>query len=89
MVDCFVDIRRNVWLDNKMVECLSASSRIGSVEGALSPGGGAGGGVRVHGWTLEQCLLAACTGQPIACPAHGAVPLQHAAPDAVTRLRYY
>lgn len=68
------------WFDSVRVCVRAASSRIGSVEGAPC-----GPGARLaYGWTVEECILAACTGQRLHCALHDHLPLSHLAPDAVS-----
>ncbi|XP_045540793.1 leucine-rich repeat serine/threonine-protein kinase 1 [Papilio machaon] len=56
----------------------NASSRIGSVEGVAS----ASGPVATC-WTLEECILAACSGQRLHCAQHADVDLRDVAPDTL------
>jgi hypothetical protein len=61
----------------------AASSRVGSVEGV---------GVRAemaHAWPLEECILAAATGAPLACTHHGVLQLRDLAPDTVSHCYLY
>ncbi|XP_072941247.1 leucine-rich repeat serine/threonine-protein kinase 1 [Epargyreus clarus] len=55
----------------------NASSRLGSVEGV-----GSGTAVAVC-WTLEECILAACSGKQLSCTRHGQVQLGDVAPDTL------
>lgn len=58
-----------------------ASSRIGSVEGIVNEPP-----VReAYGWTVEECILAACTGKRLQCAHHPDVRLRDVAPDTVHR----
>ncbi|KAJ2939952.1 hypothetical protein O0L34_g6659 [Tuta absoluta] len=55
----------------------NASSRVGSVEGV------ADGGARVaFGWSVEECILCACTGGTLYC-AHHTISLRDVAPDTL------
>lgn len=59
--------------------CLLASSRVGSTEGVCnSPS------FVATCWTLEECVLAACTSAPLGCPHHADVQLADVAPDTVS-----
>lgn len=64
----------------------AASSRVGSAEGACAAGAGAGAAPATC-WTLEECVLAACSGAALRCPLHPDVQLADVAPDAVSAMR--
>ncbi|GBP27199.1 hypothetical protein EVAR_15972_1 [Eumeta japonica] len=62
----------------------NASSRIGSVEGALSVrtnGDDSDTMSIAYGWTVEECILAACSNGGLQCPTHGELRLADLAPD--------
>ncbi|KAL7304930.1 hypothetical protein TKK_0002728 [Trichogramma kaykai] len=72
----------------------SASSRMPSLEGhpelhraypqpAQSPRAPQREPSLVYSWMVEECILAAYSGKPIACPRHSDVPLSLVAPDIV------
>ncbi|CAH0730719.1 unnamed protein product, partial [Brenthis ino] len=62
----------------------TSSSRVGSAEGACAAGAGAGAGAPpATCWTLEECVLAACSGAALRCPLHPDVQLADVAPDAL------
>ncbi|XP_068625771.1 leucine-rich repeat serine/threonine-protein kinase 1 [Battus philenor] len=56
----------------------NASSRIGSVEGVANASL-----PLATCWTLEECVLASCTGQQLHCANHGRVELRDVAPDTL------
>ncbi|XP_045457144.1 leucine-rich repeat serine/threonine-protein kinase 1 [Melitaea cinxia] len=56
----------------------NTSSRVGSTEGVCnSPS------FVATCWTLEECVLAACTSAPLCCPHHADVQLADVAPDTL------
>ncbi|XP_069363530.1 leucine-rich repeat serine/threonine-protein kinase 1 isoform X1 [Maniola hyperantus] len=56
----------------------NTSSRMGSTEGVCS-----GNCFVATCWTLEECVLAACTSAPLRCPHHADVQLADVAPDTL------
>ncbi|CAG9574165.1 unnamed protein product [Danaus chrysippus] len=55
----------------------NTSSRVGSSEGVSA------GRVSATCWTLEECVLSACTSSPLVCPRHPEVQLADVAPDTL------
>ncbi|XP_037875630.1 leucine-rich repeat serine/threonine-protein kinase 1 isoform X2 [Bombyx mori] len=58
----------------------NASSRLGSVEGIVNEPRPA---TSVYAWTVEDCILAACTSTKLQCALHSHVELRQLAPDAL------
>ncbi|CAB3231871.1 unnamed protein product [Arctia plantaginis] len=59
----------------------NASSRLGSVEGVANDPTPAPN--IATAWTVEQCILCACTGHRLHCGRHDEVELRHVAPDTL------
>ncbi|KAJ0169751.1 hypothetical protein K1T71_014357 [Dendrolimus kikuchii] len=59
----------------------NASSRIGSIEGIVNSDHSPVS--VVYGWTVEECILSACSSKPLHCGHHADIKLRHVAPDTL------